>query len=162
MMPINCGELLPDASNFLSYFEAVARGAANQDRALSKRLLRLLALREKVNNIADLSRNPNPVDTLVQKTICYYRIQKDPLKPIPFDDPDLVEFLKSSLKDLETKVEDAVFQVQFEKYQREEYARRVQQNRAIIEALEKEAEKDANRMFDRLSESAKKKARVEY
>jgi hypothetical protein len=161
MMPMNCSELLPDSTNFLSFFDAVAKGTASEDKVLSKRLLRMLSLREKVNNIADLSRTPNPVDTLIQKTLCFYRVQKEPLKPIPFDDADFLHFLKTSLKDLETKIEDAVFQVQFEKFQREEYARRVQMNRNVIQALEKEADKDADRAFDRLSESAKRKARTE-
>ena len=88
-------------------------------------------------------------------------MQKEPLKPIPLDDADFLHFLKTSLKELETKIEDAVFQVQFEKFQREEYARRVQMNRNVIQALEKEADKDADRAFDRLSESAKRKARTE-
>ncbi len=161
MMPMNCAELLPDSSNFIGFFGSVARGTANQDKMLSRKLLRILALRERINDIADLSRQPNPVDTLIQKTICFYRVQKEPLKPVPFDDEDFLHFLKTSLKELETKVEDAVFQVQFEKFQREEYARRVQQNRNILQALEREADKDAGRTFDRLSSGAKRKARVE-
>jgi len=161
MMPLNCGELLPDPTPFVGFFDSVARGTASEDKLLSKRLLRLISLRDKVNEVADLSRQQNPVDTLIQKTVCYYRVQKEPLKAIPFDDPDFLLFIKTSLKDLETKVEDAVFNAQFEKFQKEEYARRVSANRGIIEALEKEAEKDAGRVFDRLSTNAKRKARVE-
>lgn len=161
VMPMNCTELLPDTSVFIGFFDSVARGGATIDKALSKRLLRILSLREKVNDTADLSRQPNPIDTLIQKTICFYREQKEPLKQIPFDDPDFATFLKTSLKDLETKVEDAVFNVQFEKYQKEEYARRVQANRGVIEKLEREADTDADRAFDRLSNNAKRKAQVD-
>lgn len=161
MMPMNCGELLPDTTNFIGFFDSVARGVASSDKAFSKRMLKVLSLRDKVGEIVDLNRAPNPVDTLIQKTICFYREQKEPLKPIAFDDTNFLTFLKASLKDLEGKVEDAVFNAQFEKYQREEYARKVQANRGVIEALEKEADKDADRVFDRISSNAKRKARVE-
>lgn len=161
MMPLNCGELLPDTTNFVGYFESVAKGLAGSDKAFSKRMLKLLSLREKVAEVVDLNRAPNPVDTLIQKTVCFYREQKEPLKPITFDDPNFLTFLKTSFKDLEGKVEDAVFNAQFEKYQREEYARRVQANRGAIETLEKEANRDADRVFDKISSNAKRKARVE-
>lgn len=161
MMPMNCGELLPETSGFLGFFDSVAKGAAYEDRALSKRLLRLISLREKINDAADLSRHPNPVDTLIQKTICFYRIQKEPLKAVAFDDEGFLHFIKSSLKDLEAKVEDAVFATQFERFQKEEFSRRVLANKDLIETLEREASKDAGRTFGRISDNAKRKARVQ-
>lgn len=160
LMPINCLELLPDSSPFTGFFEAVARGSAAKDRALSKRLFKILSMRERISNVVDQNREPNPVDTLIQKTICFYREQKEPLKPITFDDVDFVKFLKSGLKDLEGKVDDTVFHVEYERYQRQEYERRASNNRGIIEKLQSEADRDAENTFDRISAAARRKVRV--
>ena len=111
LMPLNCGELLPDSSPFINFFGAVATSTVSSDRQLSKRLLRLMALRDRIRGTVDTNRIPNPIDTLIQKTICYYREQKEPLQPISFDNRPFVAFIKGSLKDLENKVDDLVFQL---------------------------------------------------
>ena len=160
LMPLNCLELLPDSSPFTGFFEAVARGMAGKDRQLSKRLFKILSLRDRIANQVDQNREPNPLDTLIQKTICFYREQKEPLKPITFDDADFIKFLKNGLKDLEGKVDDTVFHVEFERFQRQEYERRANKNRGTIEVLQREAERDAENSFDRISSAARRKVRV--
>lgn len=161
MMPMNCSELLPDNTPFTNFYQAVARAAVATDKAFAKRVLRLLALRDKIADTVERSRELNPVDTLLRKTVCFYRETKDPLRPVPFDDNDFIQFLKGSLKDLEVKVEDAVFQVEFEKYQRTEYERRVGQNQSAIQSLNRDATREAENSFERLSQAAKRKVRAQ-
>lgn len=160
LMPMNCIELLPESATFTGFFEAVAKGSATRHRALSKKMFRILALREKIDNEVDNSRQPNPVDTLIQKTICFYRENKEPLKPVTFDDSSFIEFLQGSVKDLEAKVETTVFQVELERFQRQEYERRASKDRSIIESLQKEADKDADVSYDRISNAARRKVRA--
>lgn len=159
LLPMSCAELLQDATPFLSFFEAVAQGMVAQDRKFSRRLFRVLSLRDKLGETTGRTREANPVDTLVRKTLCFYREQKEPLRPIPFDDPEFLKFLKAGLKDLEEKVDDTVFQWEFERQQRREYERKLKQNQGMVETVQKEAESDAERAFDRLSDAARKKVR---
>jgi hypothetical protein len=49
MLPMTCAELIPEAEAFRNFFEAVARGAVSTNAALSKRMFRLLAMREKLS-----------------------------------------------------------------------------------------------------------------
>jgi hypothetical protein len=160
MMPMNCSELIPDNTPFINFFEAVARGSAADDKPFSKRLLRISSLREKMNNNPELSREENPIDILIRKTICFYREQKDPLRLIPFDDSTFTAFLKSSLRDLETKVDDLIFQAQVEHFQKKEYERKLLKNKTVIDQMEKEADKEADRSFERLSNAAKRKVQT--
>ena len=158
-MPISCAELLQDASPFLGFFEAVAKGTVAQDMKLSRRIFRILALREKLGDITGRSREGNPVDTLIRRTLCFYREQKEPLKPIAFDDADFLKFLRESVKDLELKVDDTIFQWEFEREQRREYERRLRQNAGVVKSVQKEADAEAERTYDRLSGAARKKVR---
>lgn len=157
MMPMNCNELLPDNGPYVQFFDAVAHGQVALDKSLSKRLFRISSLREKVGDAAERSREQNPVDLVIRKSICFYREQKEPLQPIAFDNPGFVKFLKGALKDLENKVDDMVFQAEFERYQRREFERKVNKNKAMIEVLKKEADRDAERAFNKISSAAKKK-----
>jgi len=106
MLPLNCAELLPDTSAFLNYFESVARGIVTKDRKFSRRLFRILSLREKLAEQGDRSREQNPVDNLIRKTLCFYREQKEPVRPISYDDAEFLKYLRSSITDLEAKVEE--------------------------------------------------------
>ena len=160
LMPLNCGELLPDSSPFINFFGAVATATVTSDRQLSKRLLRLMSLRDRIRDTVDTNRIPNPIDTLIQKTICYYREQKEPLKPVTPDDAAFLKFIKGSIRDLETKVEDTIFQVEYEKFQKQEFERRAEKARSLVGNLEKEADRDADDSYDRLSNAARRKARV--
>jgi hypothetical protein len=161
MMPMNCSELLPDNAPFVNFFEAVALAAVEKDRAFAKRLLRVKALRERVSESVTRGKEQNPVDVIIRRSICFYREQKEPLKPVSFDDAGLMQFMKSSVKELEAKVEDAVFQTEFEKYQREEYERRVQRNFRALQSLEQEANREASFSYEKLSKAARKKVRID-
>src|SRR5947209_14947948 len=77
LLPMSCAELLPDPAPYLGFFEAVGKGLVAKDRALSKRIFRVLSLREKLAEEPDRAREGNPVDVLIRKTLCYYREQKD-------------------------------------------------------------------------------------
>jgi hypothetical protein len=159
MLPINCSELLPDNEPFVNFFEAVARGQADKDRNFSKRLFRVLSHREEIASSQDWASTQNPVDVLVRKTLCFYRQQKEPVKPITFDNPAIVRFLKQSLKDLEAKVEDAIFLSEFEREQRRHYEDLIHKNRRLIEGLRKEASKEANKTYKKIQKTAQRKAR---
>jgi len=161
LLPINCSELLPDNSPFLGFFTAVASGTVVSDQRLSRRLFRVLALREKINDNPDLTRDQNPIDLLIRKTLCFFREQKDPLRTVPFDDPEFLKFMKSAVKDLEAKVDDAVFGLEFELQQRTEYEKRMEKNRKVIDAVQREAQKEAEVVYNRLSRNAKRKAQVQ-
>lgn len=159
LMPISCAELLQDASPFLNFFEAVAKGTVGQDTKLSKRIFRILALREKLGDVTGRSREGNPIDTLIRRTLCFYREQKEPLKPIAFDDTEFLKFLRGSVQELELKVDDAIFEWEFERQQRQEYERRLKQNAGVVKAVQREADAEAERAYDRLSGAARKKVR---
>ncbi len=160
MMPLNCGELLPDNAPYINFFEGVARNAISSDKTLAKRILRILALRDKLAEYVDRSRGQNPVDTLIRKTICFYREQKEPLKPIAVDDPDFLNFMKKSLPDLETKVDDSIFQAEFERYRRVELERQAQRNQGAMNSLEEQANHDADRSFENISKAARRKVKT--
>ena len=160
LLPMNCSELLPDNTPYVSFFESIARGMAARDRGLSKRLFRLLSLREKVADLADRNREQNPVDVLIRRTVCFYREQREPLKPIAYDDPDFLKFLRSALRDLEIKVEDVIFKWEKERAERRQYEQQLQKNRGVVDTLKREAEVDAERSYDRLSTGAKRKANL--
>lgn len=161
LLPMTCQELLPDQSPYIGFLEAVAMGSVTADRNFSKRLLRILALRSKLAETSDRARDSNPVDLLIRKTLCFYREQKEPLKPVPYDDPGLVKFMHDSLKELELKVEDAIYQVEFERAQRKSYELQLQKNKEIVERIRDEAEDSADRSFERIATSAKQKVKTQ-
>ncbi len=157
LLPTTCAELMPDAEPYIGFMEAVALGGAETDRNFSKRVLRILALRAKLNEVSERARDANPIDHLVEKALCFYREQKEPLRPVPFDDPAFTKYLKESMRELELKVEDAVYQTELERVQRRHYELQLQKNRDLVEDLRNEAETQANRSFQRLSSSAQQK-----
>ncbi len=161
LLPLTCAELLPDSAPFLGFLESVANGLVVSDREFSKRLFRVLALRQKVFDSGTRARENNPVDILIRRTLCFYREQKEPLRPVPYDDSDFVKFLRGSLKELEYKIDDAVFQEEFEKYQRKQYETQLEQNRAIAERVRREAQTSADTAYDRLSRTAKQKVKAQ-
>lgn len=157
MLPLACGELLPDISPYLEFFEAVALGSVKSDPRFSKRLFRILSLRNKLQNRGLLGRAQNPVDTLIRKTLCFYREQKEPVRPIPFDDAKLVAFLKPASFDLESKVDQAVYDLELERYQRQQYELRLDRNQSSIRRLRSEADRAAESSLKKLTSKAKKK-----
>lgn len=156
-MPVSCAELLQDSGPFMNFFEAVAKGQVTKDRKFSRRLFRILSLREKLGEATGRTREANPVDAIIRRTVCFYREQKEPLKPVSFDDEPFLKFLRSSVKELEDKVEDTIFQWEFERQQRREYERRLKVSEGAAEAVAHEAEIDAEHSYDRLSAAARKK-----
>jgi len=159
LLPNTCYELMPDASPYLGFLEAVALGGVSHDRNFSKRLLRILAMRSKLNEVSERARESNPIDKLVEKTLCFYREQKEPLRVVPYDDEKFTAYMKTSLRELELKVEDAVYQAEVERVQKKHYEIQLQKNREVVEELKIDAEVQADKSFERLSSSAKQKVK---
>lgn len=159
LLPLECSELLPDNGPFLNFFEAVGRGNIRKDRGLSQRIFKVLAMRERIAQSGMQSHESNPVDLLVRKSLCFFREKKDPLRMIPYDDPQFLDFLRVSMGDLEKKVEEMVFQKEFDKAQRKEYERRLTENQELEDKVRGQAEVDADRNFERLSKAARRKVK---
>lgn len=157
---MTCAELLPEAESFRNFFEAVARGTVATNAKLSKRMFRVLALREKLSESEKRNREENPIDTIVRKTLCFYRESKDPLRAIPFDDGDFLKFIASSMDEVEKKSDEAVYQAEFDRLQREEYEKRLDRNRNLIEQLRQEADRSAQRSFEQLTQKARRKVQA--
>ncbi len=160
LLPTTCHELMPDASPYIGFLEAVALGGVGNDRNFSKRLLRILAMRTKLNEVSERARESNPIDSLIEKTLCFYREQKEPLRQVPYDDEAFTKYMKASLRELELKVEDAVYQAEVERVQKQHYEIQLQKNREVVEELKVEAENQADKSFERLSSSAKQKVKT--
>lgn len=160
LLPLNCSELLPDNTAFLSYFEAVGRGQVISDKTLSRKIFRILALREKLNSTPDLFQGINPIDVLIRKTLCYYRQQKDALQVVTYYDPKMVTYLKDNMKDLEVKVDSAIFNCQFQQETKEALEKRAKKNEAIVQDYMKEAQKSANQSFEKITKEAARKAKA--
>lgn len=158
LLPLTCAELLPDVTPYVLFFDAVGRGQVAKDRRFSKRVYRVLALRDRVNDFMDKGADVNPVDGLIRKTLCFYREQKEPLRAIPYDDAEFLKFLKGSIKDLESKVESAVFDWELERQERREFERRARKNQKIVDSVIREADIEADQAFDKIAQRAKKKA----
>lgn len=156
-LPMTCAELLPDTTPYIQFFEAVGRGQVISDRRFSKRVYRILALRERMVDVVEKGRDQNPLDTLIRKVLCFYREQKEPLKPVGYDDAQFLSFIKASLKDLEEKVDETVYQWEFERQQRKAFERRALKNQKLVDALVREADVEADQLFGKLSARAKKK-----
>ena len=157
---MNCSELFPDNSTFLSYFEAVGRGQVAEDKVLSRKVFRILALRDQLNAAPELFEGTNPVDVLIRKTLCYYREQKDALQVVPYYDPKMIRYLKDSMKDLESKVDLAIFNCRFQQETKEALEKRAKKHEAIVRELKNEAQQSARQSFEKISREASKKART--
>jgi hypothetical protein len=160
MLPLNCSELLPDTAPFLNFFEAVGKGAVAKNRRLAKRIFKIMALRERLAEIPDRAREQNPIDTLIRKTLCFYREQKEPLSPVGYDDAAFVAFLKGSLPDLEEKIDKVIYQSEYDRQQRKEYERQLERNQGVVLNLRREADLEADQSFERITNRAKRKVRT--
>ena len=158
MLPLTCAELLPDYTPFNNFLAAVARSQVTKDRRFSKRVYRLLSLRERIADLGERGRESNPVDVLVKKTLCFFREQREPLKPVSNDDDEFMKFLRLGLKDLESKVDEAVYDWEFERQERREFERRAMKNQKIVDSIMREADVEADSTFDKLARRAKRKA----
>lgn len=158
-LPASCGELLSDVGPFLGFLEAVANGLANSDRALSKRILRLLALRNEALRNNERLRNDNGVDGTLRRALCFYREQREPIRPVAFDDDAFIRFLRESIGDLEKKVENSIFEVELESARRRQLESRLAKNRVAAERLEAEANRAARTSYNSILERARKKAK---
>jgi len=154
-LPLNCSELLPDPGPFMNFFEGVARSSIIKEPRLAKRIFRLLAYRTKVSELRP--KDQNPVEVLIRKTLCFYREQREPLKAVAIDDEKFLAYLRASLKELENKVEDAAFQVELERQQREAYEKKLQGNERLVERLSNQMENEVDREFERLAKAARRK-----
>lgn len=158
-LPQSCGELLSDIGPFLGFLDAVANGLANSDRTLSRRLLRLLALRNEALRNNERLRSDNAIDGTLRRALCFYREQREPLRPVAFDDDGFIRFLRESIGDLEKKVEGAIFDVELESARRRQLESRLAKNRAAAERLEAEADRAARTSYNRILDQARKKAK---
>lgn len=157
LLPMTCSELLPNSDPFLKFLDSVARGNLGGDPAMATQIFRVLGLRNRLAELIGGKREKNPADTLIQKTLCFYRQNKDPLRPVAFDDNDFLAFLKQSLAELENRIVSAVDQKQQERFRLEEFSRRLELNRDREEVLRNAADAEAERKFQAVSEAAKKK-----
>lgn len=159
LLPMNCSELLPDPGIFLGFMESAAKGHATSDRSLSKRIFRILSIRNRLEGAISKHSDRNPVDILIFKTLCFYREQKEPTRAIPFDDPPFVSYLRQALPELENRVDDVIFQAEFERNLRDRYERKLEANQQLVAQLQAEAERDAENSYSRIANTARKKAR---
>lgn len=159
-LPMNCSELLPDPSPFLNYFEAVGRGLVTSNKQLSARIFKLIAIREKLGDAVDRQRDQHPIDNLIKKTLCYYREQKEPLKPVSFDDSNFISYLTQSMNELEAKVKEVVYQWEFDQAQRKLFEKIVEQNQQLIQKMKMQAEAQARVEVERIANKAKKEVKV--
>lgn len=161
LLPLNCSELLPDNTTFISYFDSVGKGQVVSDKALSQRIFRILALRDKLQESPMLFEGANPVDVVIRRTLCYYRQQKDALQPVPYYDSKFLAFLKESIKDLEKKVEAVILECQYKFVSKELLEARAKKNQALVDSVKKQAEKTAEQVFDKLNQQATRKAKYQ-
>jgi len=158
VMPINCSELMPDNTPFTGYFMTVAQGAVTTDKKLASQMFEILALKQTLADKKDWATKINPVEVLIRKVICFYRQEKEPLKVIPYDDQDFITFLKTAMPELETRINDAIYQIAFEKTQKKMFELRLSQNQKAVESLRKKAAGEARTTFKKLTADAAKKA----
>jgi len=151
---------MPDMDPYIQFFEAVARGQVGQNRSMSVRLFQILAMREKLHASSGKTQDNNPVDAYIKKSLCYYREQKEPLAPVAFDDPKFVQYMKSSILDLEKKVNEAILEWEVQKAQRNAYQNSLEKNHALVESLKRKAEIEADRTYRALSDKARRKTRI--
>lgn len=155
-LPLNCSELMPEPTPYINFFEACGNKLAStlEEKKYAIQVYKILYLRKK---IMSETKDANPIDTLIQKTLCFYREQKEPLKAIAIDNPSFLVYLKSSLPELERKVNEVVYQIESERLRKEAYEKSLQKNNVIIEKIQDEAYKQANQSFDKISKKAKQK-----
>lgn len=159
-LPMTCAELIPETEPFTQFFEAVARGSVTTKSRLSKRMFRVLALREKLKEIGKRHKDDNPIDQIIRKTLCFYRESTDPVRAVPFDDAAFLKFIESSIDEVEKKSEEAVYQSEYVRLQKEEYEKRLDRNQDLIEQLRQEADRSAQKSYDEISTKAKRKVQA--
>lgn len=155
LMPINCSELVPDSGPFMNFFDSVARGLAVSNRSLSRRLFRILSLRERVMNDTGRVGDVNPVDPLIRRFVCYYREQKNPTSIVSFDDTTFRQFVKKELDALEKQIDAAVNQVVIDEHTRKEYERKLKAQQNLVDSIKSEAEEEASLLFERAQTRAR-------
>jgi len=160
LLPLNCSELLPDNTPFVSYFELVGRGQVVSNKPFSRKVFKILALRDKLNASSHLFEGSNPVDIMIRRTLCFYREQRDPLQLVPYYDPKMVSFLSEGMKDLEQKVERVILDLQTQALDKERLARRAKQNEAVVQNEKRLAEKSAIQIFERINQQAVRKVKT--
>lgn len=160
LMPMNCAELVPDMGPFLGFFENVAKGMASSQKGLSKRMFRVLGLRERLASETGRVGEGNPVDPLVRKFLCFYREQKDPLRVIGYDDAEFMGFIKNEFGNLEKQVDDAIFRLAYENQKQKEYERKLETQKYLIESIKDEANREADQFFDKAALSAKNRTNL--
>jgi hypothetical protein len=72
----------------------------------------------------------------------------------------MVSYLKENMKDLEAKVDSAIFNCQFQQETKEALEKRAKKNEALVQDYMKEAQKSANQSFEKITKEAARKAKV--
>lgn len=160
LLPLNCSELLPDNSAFLSFFESVGRGQVISQKDLSQKIFRVLALRDKLAEVAKSDTGSNPIDIVIRRTLCFYRQQREALQPVPYYDAKFISFLKENIQELEQKVEAVIIESQYKVFHQEMLEKRAKQNQSLVEEAKRRADKSADQVFERLTRRASQKAKV--
>lgn len=156
LLPLNCAELLPDTQPFLTFFGSVARSTVVTDSTLSKRMFRVLALREKIQ---ESGRDSGISDVLIRRTLCFYRQQKEPLAQVSYQDPDFVKYLRTALPELEKKLEDVILNIEIAKAEESHFQDQIERNQRSVERLERDAIREADSTYKKLSKVARSKVR---
>lgn len=158
-LPMTCSELMPENGPYVSFFESVGRGNALSNKAVALNVFMVLAYREKLASIMGRGSSDNPIDGLIRKALCIYRIETEPLKLVTFDDPKFIEAFKPIGKELEKKVAQVVQDAEVDRLRRQAYEKRLEKNSSLVEKLRREAEVSADRQFERIARAAKKEAK---
>lgn len=161
LLPLNCSELLPQEASFLSYFESVGKGQVATNKKLSERIFRILALRDQLQESSSLIEDRNPIDELVRRTLCFYRQQKDALSPVPFDSPEMVSFIGQNIRELESKVEAVILEIEYRKASQDILKRKAQRHQRLVDKEKQIAARKARELFETLSRKAVNKAKKE-
>jgi len=78
------------------------------------------------------------------------------LKPVTFDDANFISYLSSALKDVESKVDDIVYQWELDRVQKAQFEKIVEKNQHLIQKMKMEADEMAEAEVKKLSQKAKK------
>ena len=78
------------------------------------------------------------------------------MKPVTFDDANFISYLSSALKEVESKVDDIVYQWELDRVQKAQFEKIVEKNQHLIQKMKMEADEMAEAEVKKLSQKAKK------
>jgi hypothetical protein len=75
---------------------------------------------------------------------------------VTFDDANFISYLSSALKEVESKVDDIVYQWELDRVQKSQFEKIVEKNQHLIQKMKMEADEMAEAEVKKLSQKAKK------